>query len=182
MRRALVTSLFVVALTGTSLGQQSAAPPSLRFEVASIKPSDTSLAARGYAGALIGRRWLATNTTLRDLIRLVQNMWLPEQVVGGPSWMDRDRYDIVATVDGTPSPAEATAMARALLEERFSLRAHIESRELTSYELSLARPGTLGPRLKPRRHCARRMRGWLPARGHFPVTCTSRQPQRVIND
>ena len=73
----------------------------------------------------------------------------PGRLIGGPDWMNTAMFDIDARMD-TPSrgPAERTVMMRHLLEERFGLRAHRETRELPVFELVLAHPDhRLGPQL-----------------------------------
>jgi uncharacterized protein (TIGR03435 family) len=78
------------------------------------------------------------------------------RVVGGPSWIDSDRYDIDANAisDLTPSltppwPARGQAMLRALLVDRFKLAARKETREVPAYELVLAKKERpLGPQLR----------------------------------
>jgi uncharacterized protein (TIGR03435 family) len=52
------------------------------------------------------------------------------QVVGGPAWMDSTRYDIVAKAAGNPPRSEMYGrMQRSLLEDRFKLKVHRETRE-----------------------------------------------------
>jgi uncharacterized protein (TIGR03435 family) len=71
------------------------------------------------------------------------------QLVGGPSWMSRDRFDITARAAGEVTPEVARRMLRSLLRDRFMLRAHTETRQADLHVLVLARSdGQLGPRLK----------------------------------
>ncbi len=72
------------------------------------------------------------------------------QLVGGPTWLTSDRFDIVATVAGNPPPEQIPLMLRALLADRFKLVIHTERRELPIYALVLARrDGKLGARISP---------------------------------
>jgi len=97
--------------------------------------------------------------TLRALIRLAYgnaSLFRPEeQIVGGPGWIDSDRFDIDAKAaaefvpDADGVTRQHLAMLRTLLEDRFQLRARMEKRELPIYELVRARKdGALGPDLK----------------------------------
>jgi len=78
------------------------------------------------------------------------------RVIGGPKWIDSDRYDIDARASSDvasslipPWPARGGAMLRDLLADRFRLIAHQETRELPAYGLVLARKdGALGPQLR----------------------------------
>jgi uncharacterized protein (TIGR03435 family) len=79
----------------------------------------------------------------------------PNQLIGGPPWLDRDRFDVVAKVDGDVRPAagggpdRVMLAMRTLLEERFQLAIHPETRELDVFALMVVKPGQLGPALKP---------------------------------
>jgi uncharacterized protein (TIGR03435 family) len=121
------------------------------FDVASVK-ANTSGDWRKSIGPAPGGRFLATNNTLRELIPFAYG--LPQlaaniRIIGGPNWIDSDRFDIVAKTDGTPSPQEMGAMLRTLLKDRFRLAAHNETRELPVYALVMARSdNAFGPRLR----------------------------------
>jgi uncharacterized protein (TIGR03435 family) len=102
-------------------------------------------------GARDGDRWRSTNSTLRLLIRNAYGVEYPMdgQIVGGPSWMDTDRFDILANMTPGTTSTDMNAMVRSLLADRFKLRVHREMRELPVYALVLARPDRkLGPGLK----------------------------------
>ena len=61
-----------------------------------------------------------------------------------------ERYDVTARFAEGSSAQDQRAMLRNLLEERFALRAHRETRELTVYLLTkLDERGRLGPNLRP---------------------------------
>ena len=79
------------------------------------------------------------------------------QVFGGPEWINVERFDITGVIPdgiarppgnaGGPTPQQL--MLRTLLEERFGLAVHKETRERPVYALVLARPdGRLGPALR----------------------------------
>jgi uncharacterized protein (TIGR03435 family) len=69
-------------------------------------------------------------------------------VLGGPNWINAERFDVLAKANGNPSVNEKWAMVRALLADRFKLKAHTETRNLPIYRLLRVRKdGKLGPRL-----------------------------------
>ena len=74
----------------------------------------------------------------------------PFQIVGGPSWQNSNKFDITAKAeDGSASLDQMRIMLRELLEDRFRLKAHVETREVPIYTLVLARgDGRLGPKMK----------------------------------
>jgi len=58
------------------------------------------------------------------------------QVIGGPNWIDSDRYDIEAKADcsgGILPREQMQLMVQSMLEDRFQLKAHLETRELPIY-------------------------------------------------
>jgi uncharacterized protein (TIGR03435 family) len=136
--------------------QTPAAPAQPQFEVASIK-ANKSGDGRVMLGFQPGGRFNATNVTLRLLIRNAYQLQ-DFQIVGGPSWMTDDHFDIVAKAEdgaiGGPPPAQGQPsaiqlMMRSLLAERFKLVVHEENREMPIYALILAKSdGKFGPQLK----------------------------------
>ena len=82
-------------------------------------------------------RYELKNATMVDLIRTAWGVDA-DKVVGGPDWLDLDRFDVIATVPATPGvTAEALQpMLRKLLEDRFQLVARKDTRDLPAYVLS----------------------------------------------
>jgi hypothetical protein len=119
------TILLVVAAF-TTFGQQAARP---EFQVASIKPN-TAVGARGMGvRALPGGRLTTTNA---PLMMLIQNAYSVQasQVVGGPSWINSDGYDIEAKPESNTDREHMWLMLQSLLADRFKLTLHRETREL----------------------------------------------------
>jgi uncharacterized protein (TIGR03435 family) len=119
------------------------------FEVASVKPNTTG-DHRVAIGLQPGGRFNASNVPLRMLLRQAYDIQ-EFQIVGGPEWLRSDRFDIVAkTPEGEFSADQMRPMLRALLAERFNLRAHNETREMPVYALVKTRQGgSLGPDITP---------------------------------
>jgi uncharacterized protein (TIGR03435 family) len=122
--------------------------PKPSFEVVSIKPSPPNLGMRG--GGPRGDRFILSGASLRMLL---QNAYQPPnqagpigqvQIIGGPSWIDSDRYEIQAKADcsgGAVSRDQFQLMVQSMLEERFQLKAHMEARELPIYNLVADKDG-----------------------------------------
>jgi uncharacterized protein (TIGR03435 family) len=135
----------------------SAQAPS--FEVASIKLNKTG-DPQSVPQLQPGGRMTLTNRTLRYLVEFayssIESPLHDLQILGGPDWVDRARFDITAKMEVNPPPGRENAnlprmMLRTLLAERFQLKLRTESRELPVYALVLARPESrLGPGLRPR--------------------------------
>jgi uncharacterized protein (TIGR03435 family) len=142
MTRRFATVLLVCAAIAPPARAQRPA-----FEVASIR-RNVSVGQLSSIRGQPGGRITVTNHTLRNIIRNT-NRLQSYQLVGGPDWIDRDRWDIVAKGAGDPSFEQLVAMMQTLLADRFKLVTHLETRDMPIYALMLARPdGRLGPRLK----------------------------------
>ena len=108
------------------------------FEVAYVRPSAPGTNQRG--GIQPGGRVDMFAYTLKSLITYAWEID-GDRLVGGPKWLDTDRFDIVAKASTAPASGpqidfEATqAMLRALLVERFKLAVHNEDRSLAVYAL-----------------------------------------------
>ncbi len=117
---------------------QTTTPPGVeRFEVASIKPNNGA-SRTVYIAAPSPGTFRAENVWLRFLIQIawdVRNF----QVVGGPACTGSDRYDINAKADGHQNFNQMKPMLKALLEDRFALKLHAETRELPAYALVTTR-------------------------------------------
>jgi uncharacterized protein (TIGR03435 family) len=123
------------------------------FEVASVKQNKSGT---GFVQiAAPGGQFKATNVPLRMLIRNAYQLQ-DFQIIGAPSWVDTDRFDINAKAEGDPGPAVVAPgqpgpimlMIRSLLADRFKLKVHTETREMPIYALVLTRSdGKLGSAL-----------------------------------
>jgi uncharacterized protein (TIGR03435 family) len=137
-----MTKLLVAALAIAALAQSSQT-----FEVASIKTSSGGPNDGVEFRPAPGGRLAITNAPLRFLIVLAFRIQEP-QLVGGADWIDTARFNISAKSEGNPTTAELFPMLQALLADRFHLRVHHETRELSVYALVAARDGKRGPNLR----------------------------------
>ena len=140
----------------------AAVAPAPVFEVALIKPDKPAGMGRR---VMFGMRWspdglTTTGTTLQALIRLAYRVQEPSQIIGGPSWIKTERYDIQAKVDesvadelGKLTPEQGKPvrehMLQALLADRFKLTVHHETKELPVYALVIAKNGLKIRETKP---------------------------------
>jgi uncharacterized protein (TIGR03435 family) len=114
------------------------------FDVASVKTNQSGVT-RWRVGADGTRdnitRFVATNATLRRLIRYAYSHLRQNEIVGGPGWIDTARFDVEAKPDtaaGATPFEEIQLMVRTLLEDRFALKAHLETRQLPVFHLMIA--------------------------------------------
>jgi uncharacterized protein (TIGR03435 family) len=177
---AIRSALFAVPfLIVASLSAQPANPdaPKPRFEVATVRLNKS-----GGTGAALdlrpGGRLVGTNQMVRNLIRIAFNLQ-PHQIIGGPAWIDADRFDIAAKsadadldAKGMMSPEQFTLRLQALLEERFNMKTHWETRQVPAYAMVLA--GKLGPTLKAHTgNCDRESNGIVPPPGSPTSHCVT---------
>jgi uncharacterized protein (TIGR03435 family) len=116
------------------------------FEVATIHPSDSNdpQAAKGWTFESEGHRIACKQATLLDIISMAYAIQR-RQIVDGPAWLSKDRYDIVGTPDqpGVPNVKQTQSMYKKLLADRFHLTLHKDTREMPIYALTVAKGGPL---------------------------------------
>ena len=153
----LMVTLAMAVVSATS--QTPAQKPA--FEVASIKRR-TSPMPQVVIEPQPGGRFVATNATARLLVRFAFNRSLPDQgllqeaavfnptlgiqVFGGPDWISMDRFDVEANARNSSQPIsrnEIQLMVQSLLEDRFTLKAHYETRQLPVYDLIIEKTGRM---------------------------------------
>jgi uncharacterized protein (TIGR03435 family) len=116
----------------------------LAFDVATIKPANPATPGKSI---LVGRGgsnlFTTTNSTLSELISFSYSIH-PKQIVGGPSWIESELYDISAKPEqpGIPNTTQLRTMVQKLLAERFGLAFHIEKRETSAFVLSVGKNGS----------------------------------------
>ena len=135
------------------LGGQSENEPPLTFEVASIRllplpPTGRPITRmpRAMPFQISGLTVFERNASLQELMMDAYSV-KRFQVTGGPEWgklPSGDRYEIQAKAPGPtpPTPAEVRRMIQSLLAERFQLKLHRETRDLSVYELNVDKTGS----------------------------------------
>ena len=138
------SALAIVGVSVVGLLAQEPQRP-LTFDVTSVKPN-TSGEQGGSSKAQPGR-YVGVNVTLKRVIGLAYRP--VQEFIGGPDWINTDRFDIEGSVEGTPTQDQMLEMLRSLLAERFKLAVHRETRQMPAYALTLARgDGRLGAELR----------------------------------
>lgn len=152
--------LLVISVLAILMAQANAQTPSTpatsaapqKFDVASIRPSADRTGQPGWMGIQItGDRFEARNEPLESLVwwAYAKGGPRPQMVSEAKGWIESQQWDIVATVDD-PSVAGLTnaerddrirPMLQALLEERFHLKLHTETKLTPVYALVQAKGG-----------------------------------------
>ncbi len=142
VRTAACIALLVI-FTSFALGQS--ADKSLKFESADVHSSPPSQFAQMAGGVLRAGRYEIRSASMVDLIRTAYGVEA-EKVVGGPGWVDSDRFDVLAKAPTGANAETAKVMLQNLLADRFSLKTHNDSKPLPVYVLTIAKGGS---KLKP---------------------------------
>jgi bla regulator protein BlaR1 len=137
------------------------------FEEVSVRPNVSEGRGGRGGGAFQPGRYVAQNVTLKTILRRAFGRdgsgpgtgldLFEDQVVGGPTWLNEDKFDIIGTTTAPSQPAQMRLMVQRMLAERFKLAARWETRELPVYVLTMDRPDRrLGPglTLKSEADCA----------------------------
>jgi uncharacterized protein (TIGR03435 family) len=129
------------------------------FDVASVrqnksngKPQSNVPLTQGKTYSPNGGVFSATNQSLFTYILFAYKVGLNEswdQWKRLPEWARTESFDIQAkTEDRNPSKDQMRVMMQSLLEDRFKLVVHRETRDAPIFAMILVRPGKLGPQLR----------------------------------
>jgi len=119
------------------------------FEVASIKPGNP---ASGMLRSMItpGGNLRAENVSLRTLIEDAYQM-KPFQLLGGPRWIDQDRFEVIAKGGPSANADKVRQMLQVLLEDRFQLTLQRETKQQNVSFLTVKTQ----PKMKPSKEGSR---------------------------
>lgn len=151
-----VALMFGLVYATQSRAQTPAEPPAVKlpvFEVASIKPDKSGTPVIMLRFTPDG--FNATNSPLKLLIQQAYKVE-ENQIIGAPSWVNSERYDLEAKVESSDvdklkglDPEQRMRMLQPVLADRFQLKVHRETRQLPVYELVLAKAGSKLHEAKP---------------------------------
>lgn len=124
----------------TAFGQTPARPA---FEVATIRPVEVSPQTLR-PGGQFGMRVDAQRVDIRmmPLLTLICDAYqLRPYQVSAPDWLKNTLFDIQGTIPKGGSPDQLPEMLQSLLEQRFGLKTHHESKDQSVYALVVAKDG-----------------------------------------
>jgi len=136
---AVVAALGAVPVAGT---QPQATGERPEFEAASLKPSPPG--ATGYSILPVpGGRLRANNITLKRLVAVAYSV-TDNQILSDIKWFESQGYDMEAKASGPAELPQLRLMLQSLLDDRFKLKIHHETKEMSIYSLVPAKNGTPG--------------------------------------
>jgi uncharacterized protein (TIGR03435 family) len=148
MMRVFAGISFVALLSSAAFGQSAAVVPT--FDIADVHVSPRSdwvkkPANNMQGGFLNGGRYELRRATMLDFIKTAYSI-NADKIYGGPSWLDYDRFEVVAKAPAATRPEDLKLMLRSLLADRFKLVVKMDTRPMPAYVLSV---GKEKPKLKP---------------------------------
>jgi uncharacterized protein (TIGR03435 family) len=119
------------------------------FEVASLKSDKSQTGVDRIKRT--GGSWIIENVSLKRLIGMAYGVAEGrDYLLKGPDWMDTENFDISAKFPLGTSDSQVLLMLQRLLDERFKLKLHRESREFSVYALVIDKRGSrLNPTATP---------------------------------
>jgi len=179
-----------------ALAQTQALPS---FEVASVKPAapqvaDMSPAIPASGEQVIGMRVMLTGPrggpggsdpgritylgmSMKSLLLTAYGV-KPYQL-SGPSWMETERFDIVAKIPEGASKDDTRLMLQNLLAERFKLTLHRDKKEMTMWALAVGKNG-LKMKASPDLSHPRIVTTTMP--GHTRITFTAQSLEQLAKE
>jgi uncharacterized protein (TIGR03435 family) len=142
MKRALVLTILTSIVCARAYGQSRESTDT--FEIADVHVSPRSTTPLMRTSIRSGRYELH-NAAMVDLIRTAYGIDA-DKVLGGPTWLEYDRFDVFAKIPAkVPPPDALKQMLQSLLADRFKLVVHKDSKPVAGFVLS---SGKSKPKLK----------------------------------
>jgi uncharacterized protein (TIGR03435 family) len=136
MKRALACGALTLFLSITAFGQSTEPPATFEIADVHVSPRSTALVMRTSTRP---GRYEVHNATMVDLIRTAYG-FDADKVLGGPNWVEYDRFDVIAKTPLGATPAETLRlMLQALLADRFKLVVHKDTQPVTGMVLSMGK-------------------------------------------
>lgn len=143
-----ITAMRSLTLLLFASGVLSAQSPGATFDVATVKPSPPNTGGfvrgcKGGPGTSDPGLWRCTNATVSMLITRAYD--IKHYQLTAPDWANNTNFEIIAKLSPDASKEQFAEMIRNLLAERFKLEFHWIKKEMSMYDLVVAKGG---PKLK----------------------------------
>jgi uncharacterized protein (TIGR03435 family) len=123
--------VLAAAVIGSARAQSAATPA---FQAADVHPSGKTQNAY-MTTTFRGGRYQVRKATMLDLIRVAYSVD-GHQVLGGPGWLETERFDVIAGAPADSTPEALNGMLQALLGERFKLAVHRDTKPIPTFFLT----------------------------------------------
>ena len=136
MNRAIAGTILVTCAGWLAFGQAPETQP--KFEIADVHVSAKTTSQSYRAGLVRGGRYEVKAATMVDLIKIAYG-FDTDKILGGPNWLELDRFDVIAKAPADSTADSQKAMLQALLEDRFKLVVHKDTKPLPAYALTVGK-------------------------------------------
>jgi uncharacterized protein (TIGR03435 family) len=143
--KTILQLLVVISLTTFAFGQAGEPLPSFEAADVHVSPKSANPNVQSLGGFARGGRYQFRNASMLDMIASAYGLE-PDKVLGGPSWLETERFDILAKTPSSVTTQTARLMLRSLLADRFKLVTHNEDKQMNAFIMTAAKSG---PQLKP---------------------------------
>jgi uncharacterized protein (TIGR03435 family) len=133
--RAAARALICIAF-GCSAAYSQTQPEARLIEIHPSAPNSMNYMRR----RVVGGRYELRNASLVDLIRTAWNVQ-PDDVIGGPEWLDNKRFDVSVPVPQTSGAEQLRGVLQTMLSDRFHLTVHITTRKVPVFAITIANKG-----------------------------------------
>jgi uncharacterized protein (TIGR03435 family) len=134
--RAFACISSLALLSGAAFSQSAQTPPA--FEIADVHAIVPGANQFMRGGLMRGGRYELRAATMVDLVKIAYGVE-DDNVIGGPSWLEFERYDLIAKAPPSSSLENIKLMLQNLLADRFKLVVHNDSKPLPQYVLTLGK-------------------------------------------
>ena len=138
MMRAFAGMTFVALLSIAGYGQTPGTTPTFDVADVHVRAHTTNPNPFMTGGVLRGGRYDLRNATMVDLIRTAYGVDA-DTVLGGPNWLETDRFDVIAKASPSTSQETVKVMLQALLADRFKLVLHKEMKPMPGFALTVGK-------------------------------------------
>jgi uncharacterized protein (TIGR03435 family) len=137
LKRVVAMSLL---LAGSAWAQSPPSKALPKFQAADVHPAPYRSFPFANGGVLRGDRYVWHQATIVDLVASAYGV-NSEMVQGGPSWLERDRFEVIGLADPKTSKEDLKLMLQSLLAERFALVVHEGEKPMPAYVLTVGKDG-----------------------------------------
>jgi uncharacterized protein (TIGR03435 family) len=127
----MILRFLCVALVSSAVFGQA----TVAFEASVIHASAKTRFAFMRGPTAHGDRYEIHSADMVDLINAAYGV-TDERVLGGPAWLETDRFDIIAKMPENSTPEAQKAMLQALLADRFKLVIHKDTKPIPAFALT----------------------------------------------
>jgi uncharacterized protein (TIGR03435 family) len=133
------TAISMILMTCAAFGQSG--PASAKFVAADVHVTPKEELPFSFTNLAPGNRVVLRSVTLTRMIAAAYGV-SSDKISGGPKWLDTDHFDVIAKPPSTTAKMpELQEMLRALLAERFQLKARAEDKQFPVYVWTPAKNG-----------------------------------------